>query len=404
MSDTLSFTQLIQAPPAAVYAAFTNQAMLTYWLCNNAQITLKKGGPLFLEWTAESYYAVGEFTDLKPDQLLAFTWRGRGEPDATVVRVALSATPEGTQVTLTHSGLGVGSAWDDMRAGVQEGWASGLANLKTVLETGLDDRYYRRPFLGIYLAGTISAEEAAVLRLPIAGGIRINGAAPDTGAAEAGLQTGDILLALDEAPLTDYTALRASLGNHRAGDVVNLRLFRDGAAQTQPMRLSQRAILEIPDTPTALADAVRQRYDELDAQLDALVADVSEADAIFQAAPDQWSAKDILAHLITAERGLQMAAASSCDHQILLGWPDNPAAWNAALTGTYAFAQMVQVWKQAESESVSMLRALPDDLVARKVEYRGMAERFLHHFPNHTREHLGEMRAAITAARQTSSV
>lgn len=400
MTDTLSFTQYIQASPSAAYHAFTNQAALPNWLCNVVNTSVRVGGPLFLEWVPENYYVIGEFTTLQPDSLIAFTWRGRGEPATTQVQVSLTPSDEGVQVTLTHSGLGDGETWQGTRIAMQDGWQRALANLKKVLETGLDDRIYSRPFLGIYLAGAVSADEAAALQLPISGGIRISGAAADTGAAGAGLQAGDILLRLAGVDLVDFAALRQALSAQRAGDIIDVVYFRTDAVHSAPMRLSSRPILVVPTTPAELSAAVRTRYAEVDAELDALAAGVSEQEACLRTVPDQWSAKEILAHLITSERGMQMTTASLCDNQTLLGWPNNPPVWVAALTGTHSFASLIQVWKQAEAETVAMLSALPDDLVARKADYRTVGEAFLHNFPNHTQTHLAEMRAAIAAARQ----
>lgn len=400
MTDSLSFTNHIQVAPAAVYHAFTNQAALPNWLCNVAYTSVKIGGPLFLEWVPENYYAIGEFTALQADRVIAFTWRGRSEPAATDVQVRLTPTGDGVEVKLTHSGLGAGEEWQATRAAIQEGWQRALTNLKQVLETGLDDRIYSRPFLGIYPAGIVSAEEAAALHLPISGGIRISGAAPGTGAAAAGLQAGDILLRLAGIDLVDFAALRQALSGQRAGVRVDVDYFRGGARHSAPLHLASRPVAVVPETPSDLAAAVRTRYAAIDAELAALSAGVSEEEASFRAAADRWSAKDILAHIITSERGMQMTTASLCDNQTLLGWPNNPPVWIAALTGAHSFNDLLQVWRQAEAETVAMLSALPAELAARKADYRTIGEAFLHTFPTHTETHLAEMRAALATARQ----
>lgn len=55
----------------------------------------------------------------------------------------------------------------------------------------------------------------------------------DGGPAErAGLVQGDVVLALDEQPITSRRDFYERLWAHRAGDEVRLRVFRDGASQT----------------------------------------------------------------------------------------------------------------------------------------------------------------------------
>ena len=136
---TLTLEQRIEATPSAVFHAFTNSTALREWLCDAAMVTPRKDGRLHL-WWASGYHATGDFTKVVPGERIAFTWQGKGEPAPTRVRVALRPDGEGTVVELVHKGLGSGKKWAGAAAAMQQGWETGLDNLRSVLETGPDLR------------------------------------------------------------------------------------------------------------------------------------------------------------------------------------------------------------------------------------------------------------------------
>ena len=61
--DKIVLTQTVAAPPKAVYYAFTNEAAIQGWLCDNAQVDARENGRVYLHWN-RGYYACGEFTAL----------------------------------------------------------------------------------------------------------------------------------------------------------------------------------------------------------------------------------------------------------------------------------------------------------------------------------------------------
>ncbi len=395
------FEQTIQAPVSAVYEAFTNQAMLTQWLCNNAHVDAQEGGAFLLTWNQSKYYATGEFIRLKENKKIAFTWHGRGEPHETAVTVKLKKAKKRTKVTLKHKKLGSGEVWRYARKQIKDGWRSSLANLQQVLETGLDRRIYERPFLGITIAGLVGAEEAAELSLNTAGGMRINGTIPGTGAAEAGLQDQDILTKMNGNPLIDFHAIQQVLGSYKAGDTVSVEFFRKGQHYTSDMTLSQRPAPDVPATPAELAAQLREEYAAIAAELAALAADTTEDEASLK--PNGgWSAKETLAHLLTTERTMHLGIASNMDGRILSDLPYNPSSWIKAYADAHTFASLTAAFSEAMDETIAILTNLPDDLVARKVMYLGIAQNALG-YVSHVRGHFADMQQPIEAAREAAA-
>lgn len=402
--QTLTLTQTVQAAPAAVYYAFTNGPALEEWLCTNAQVDAREGGRLYLHWN-EGYYAAGEFNTLQPNEAVAFTWQGRGEPAASRVEVTLTAVNGDTQLSLTHGNLGSSEAWAQTRQEVEAGWRTGLANLKSVLETGLDRRVYDRPMLGVLLNDVLNAEQAAEAGLPVSGGVRISGTVSGTGAEAAGLQAGDILVRLGGTDVTDFASLGAVITAHKAGDNVELSFYRNGEPYTQMMQLSRRPTPNVPATAAAFADALRQQYETLQGELDAILDEITEAEASWSPAPGEWSVKDVLAHLMGSERINQLSLALQLSDQPAADYPNNSDAWMGAMTTVYnSLGELRTALKQTEAETVALVAALPAELVARKATYLTIGNNLLFGQLLHSRAHFTQIRDLVAAFREREGV
>lgn len=396
----LTFSETITAKPADVYRAFTNTGMLRQWLCNSAQVDARTGGRLYLYWQ-QGYYANGEFTKLEPEKEVAFTWLGKGETAVSNVHIALSGNNGTTQVELTHKNVGADESWAQTRQELQQGWESGLANLKSVLESGLDRRVYDQPFLGILIGGTVSAEQAKELKLPIEGGINVSGTMAGTGAEAAGLQNGDIVVNLGGTETTDFPTLRTSLTPFKAGEKVKVTYYRENEKQSVMMLLSQRPIPNVPETPGAFAEELRDIYDQLDQELDNLLNGVTEAEASHHPAEGEWNVKEVLSHLIGTERVAQLGIATQLTNGVLDGYPNNPPAWVNSITAVYpTLSEIAAAWKRTESETVALIAELPPEFVKQKINYLNTGNNLMIGLPGHTRTHFNQMREAIASARK----
>jgi putative serine protease PepD len=63
---------------------------------------------------------------------------------------------------------------------------------------------------------------------------------PGSAAADAGLQLGDIVVAVDGDPIGDFTDLAAVIRNYAVGDVVELEVIRDGDTLVVSAELGSR--------------------------------------------------------------------------------------------------------------------------------------------------------------------
>lgn len=117
---------------------------------------------------------------------------------------------------------------------------------RNVAEQLIANGEVRYPFLGVsYLA--IDGEIAAELSLPVQNGALIQpnqsgqpAVTPGSAAARAGIQSGDIIVAVGDTRIDYNTSLRQLLLRHKPGDTVGVTVLRDGQEQTLQVTLGER--------------------------------------------------------------------------------------------------------------------------------------------------------------------
>jgi uncharacterized protein YndB with AHSA1/START domain len=131
----------IDAPLERVYRALTDSSELVQWWgdpsaywCTSWTLDLRVGG----KWRSEgrnqrggTFSVEGEFTEIVPPRVLAFTWKPSWVASVTQVRIVLTPQGSGTHLEWTQSGFtGDRKALDDHKGGLP----SVVAWLKRYLE------------------------------------------------------------------------------------------------------------------------------------------------------------------------------------------------------------------------------------------------------------------------------
>jgi len=394
-----TFKMLIPAPVEQVYTAFTNASALREWLSDVATTLPQPGGRIYLAWNS-GYYMSGEYLTLEPNREIHFIWHGRGYPADTKVRVHLQPVAKGTQLELSQEGAGPGDAWDKIRQDIQEGWETSLENLVSVLGTGEDLRLTGRPMLGITISD-FSPEIALQMGVPVSTGLRLDLTIEGMGAYAAGLRSNDVIVAMDGKPVSDYPSLSNILSRHRGGDRVEVEYYRGPENLSTIMELSKRPLPELPATPAALAKIQEERLDEQTQGLAQLFSRVTEEQASFKPKPGEWSAKEILAHLILNERGL---FDYILDVVVLQErWADDfggnpPVAQTAILEAFPTIPELLEELQRNGKEVVALIAGLPPEFVARKGSWWRLAYGIVE-APYHYLQHKEQIEAALQAGR-----
>jgi len=101
---SITIEKKINASVEQIFTSFTNATRLRHWLCHSATLVAEKDGRIYLAWD-NGYYAAGYYIELIPNQKIAFTWRGKNEPDQTLVNVTITADDDKNLIRLEHTGL-----------------------------------------------------------------------------------------------------------------------------------------------------------------------------------------------------------------------------------------------------------------------------------------------------------
>ncbi|MEO8606807.1 MAG: SRPBCC domain-containing protein [Chloroflexota bacterium] len=389
----IAVTQTIHAPIAQVYSAFTERDPLKKWLCDDADVRAAVGGHILLTWQGGAHVN-GVFTALEKNEQVAFTWRSANDNHETVVDVHLTAQGDGTQVELSHSGFAPDADLDT----IQREWENRLNVLQMALENGEDIRITHRVIIGIVPAD-FNADIAARLGVPTAQGVRVGSLIPNFSAAAAGLLSDDVIIGVNGRDITDQMPIGVLVRDNKPGDVVDVSYYRGSEKHTIPVALKGYPVPDQVTTFAALADRLGAAYAEIDSTLSGLFAAASEADAAHKTAPKEWSANEVMAHLIMSERWQHNALGCMMDMPEVEGWSCNHVARIAAVTTAYpTSADLLAELRRCHAETVAVVRHIPDEVGERKTVLWQMNFQ-VDGMNIHTRQHFDQIRAALAAAK-----
>jgi uncharacterized protein YndB with AHSA1/START domain len=125
----------INATPERVFQALTEKADLERWFVQKAEVDLRPGGAIRLEWAPDAV-EIGKILVLEPPHRVSYSWEAL-EPSATTITFELTAENDGTRLHLIHTGIGEGEDRDTYYTSVNSGWSVHLNNLAAWLETGI---------------------------------------------------------------------------------------------------------------------------------------------------------------------------------------------------------------------------------------------------------------------------
>ncbi|HWR67081.1 MAG TPA: SRPBCC domain-containing protein [Bellilinea sp.] len=387
------FKTTVQVPPELVYRAFIRGVGLCEWLCNGARTFPKVGGMVTLWWNS-GYYTVGEFVRLEPNRTIIFTWQGRSEQHPSQVQVQITADGDQTQVGVTHSGLGSEEIWTEPRRELHKLWEQGLENLKSVLETGKDQRVVNRPGMGIYPA-ELSAEIKKEKKFPVDKGIYLHQVIEGRGAEKAGLKKGDLVTKLAGSPLERIETLLQVLSRQKMGTQVEVEFYRGPEKHMVFLELMPLPVPQVPETHAELIQALEESCAVEYHKLQEALANITDESADWKPAAEEWSIKEILAHLIHTERDNQVGM-----HTLLLDedfeWVDNTLERGVATIAAYpSIAELMDEVARSQKETIHFLKVLPQSFLARKGSYWKVAQNLLTndtHMEEHTEQILENLR------------
>jgi hypothetical protein len=117
----------------------------------------------------------------------------------------------------------------------------------------------------------------------------------------------------------------------------------------------------------------------------------------------KWSAKHVIAHLLTTERSVHLWLARRIAGLETDNWASHDETWVRATADSYATtADLVAALKQAEAETLKILATLPDSFVAHKGTYISTSTALLQGLPYHTHLHFDQIREVLAEAMEAT--
>jgi serine protease Do len=95
------------------------------------------------------------------------------------------------------------------------------------------------PYLGV-ITQDLSQEDAERFGLPTDAGALVERVEPGSGAAEAGVRRGDVIIVLGDSEIRSYGDLLGALRDYQPGDTATLTVFRGGDERTLHVTLGER--------------------------------------------------------------------------------------------------------------------------------------------------------------------
>jgi Do/DeqQ family serine protease len=128
--------------------------------------------------------------------------------------------------------------------------------VQKVVEDLIDFGQVQRALLGVRIVD-VNAEMAEEFLLPEVAGVMVAGVSAGSGADDAGLLSGDVILEINEVPVNSVSRLQEVVARYRPGELIDVKLLRDGMEQQVEVELRnvQNSLQPISQTPPAKANA-----------------------------------------------------------------------------------------------------------------------------------------------------
>lgn len=395
---TVTAEIMVKAPLKYSYRAFTNSTSLREWLCDVATVEPHPRGRMYLWWRGD-FYSSGHYLELDENKRVKFRWYSSIDPAPTEVTVTFAEQDGGILVHMDHE-VPDDPSWSKMAESFRENWVSSLENLKSVLETGIDLRIANRPLLGI-IPGDFTAEQASALGVPVREGMRIDGVVAGMGAERAGLLKNDVLVGMAGNPITnDFNSLPNAIAGKKGGDKVEVVYYRGAEKKTITMHLSKREMPKVPFDPVELARQAREIYESALVKLEVCFDNYTDEQARVRPVPNEWSALEVVAHLIHGERFNSLYLSSLIDGYEFVtdGFGSNVTAQvEATVKANPSIKMMLYTLRRTVEEILAYTELIPDEFTENKGSYYRFAFGLLQ--PNfHITAHIQQVKDALAAA------
>ncbi|TRW50431.1 DegQ family serine endoprotease [Aliidiomarina halalkaliphila] len=156
-----------------------------------------------------------------------------------------SGNSGGALVDLNGNLIGINTAIIGASGGnIGIGFAIPANMMKNLVDQIIEFGEIRRGVLGVR-GGNLTQELADALDIDRVRGAWVSEVLPESAAERAGIQAGDLILAIDGTPVHSFTELAAKVGTIGAGREVQLRVLREGREMNVTVELDERGTQQV---------------------------------------------------------------------------------------------------------------------------------------------------------------
>jgi hypothetical protein len=389
----VSAATAVAAPRAQLYRLISTQSGWVDWFAD------KGYGNLAIDSVFEvHHYRAGNlgfvYQAFMPEQSVRFTLLPLKTLTPSEVVVRLEDQGNEVAVQIEHTGLAAEEAdyW-------QRIWQDGLDTLKAIMETGKNPRIWNRPFLGVMVDEWVTPEVAAEKGLATSSGMRISSVFENKGAANAGLTGGDTIVSLAGIEITDFDSLMDVYAEYKAGATIPLKFYRGDELHTADLTLSAYPVPEVPATAQDIADNLADFFKNANQKISQISDQQTEAQIGFRPAAGEWSAKEVIAHMIASENDSLVWLSSYINGREVYAYTSATPARIKMLLSVYpTMDALLKKLAETQAELVALISEVPADMVSRKTSLVRLAFTYSMDISLHYREHLAQLKDLLEKA------
>jgi hypothetical protein len=231
--------------------------------------------------------------------------------------------------------------------------------------------------------------------------MRIDDVVDGMGAKRAGIQKDDVLVEMAGHPITnDFNSLPNAIAGKKGGDKVEVVFYRGPEKKTIKMELGKRPMPKVPFDPVELARQAREIYESALAKLESCFDNYTDEQAMKRPAPNEWSALEVVAHLIHGERFNSSYLTSLIDGYEITsdGFGTNVTAQvEATVKANPSIKMMLYTLRRTVDEVLAYTELIPEEFTQNAGSYYRFGSILLQ--PNfHITAHMQQIKEALAAA------
>jgi len=119
-----------------------------------------------------------------------------------------------------------------------------------VMEDLIEYGRVRRAWLGVAIT-EVAPEDQEAFNLPDVAGVVVQSTTEDSPADDSGLKQGDVIYSVEGSTVHSPNGLQNLIAQHRPGDRVSVRIYRDGSARDVTIRLGEAPLTSTPEVTEA---------------------------------------------------------------------------------------------------------------------------------------------------------